>query len=407
MSPVIKSLLEILTAIGLAILSLATYSCFKGAVYVSPYSVAEITAPPCVRVGLSKYLCVNRVEISTDGLCEVTDEEGKEQVEMYNNLAGVLITAKETEIFIGDRNSKKSVIRIKPIERLPISVGGNAYYGDIIIYCTTKDLLSVVNEVGIEDYLAGVAGKEMSPSDPENALKAQIIAARTFAIYAARASIAQPGRRMFDLYDDIRSQVYGGISAETSYLRKLVDETRGVVLNYLGEVFKSYYSSTCGGYTEPAWEVFKGDRILTPLAGRRCDYCGTSKYSKWSATISEKDMLKKLFPDATNCFIASIRIGKLAPGGHITEIEIMITSPRGEQTFRLDANEDFRQKLGLPSTLFEIVRGGDKFEFTGKGKGHAVGLCQVGAINMGKNPIFTFTDILNYYYPSAEVVKIY
>ena len=108
--------------------------------------------------------------------------------------------------------------------------------------------LTLVNDVDLEDYLRGVVGKEMSLSRGEEALKAQVVAARTYALYEAKMrTLATVKGEKFDVYDDERSQVYGGQERETATAARLVDDTRGEFVIYGSRLVKTFFSSTCGG----------------------------------------------------------------------------------------------------------------------------------------------------------------
>lgn len=135
-----------------------------------------------------------------------------------------------------------------------IQVGSRAYRGDVQFVLNTRGLINVVNVIPLEDYLRGVVPMELSPSGFPSleALKAQAVAARSYAL--ARRSINQSDA--FDLRDDARSQVYGGLSAENPLSSRAVEETRGQIAEYAGEPIEALYTSTCGGRTENNDAVF-------------------------------------------------------------------------------------------------------------------------------------------------------
>ncbi|HEU4390522.1 MAG TPA: SpoIID/LytB domain-containing protein, partial [Blastocatellia bacterium] len=168
---------------------------------------------------------------------------------------------------IRDRGNSppKPTDRIQPrsaIEDPLIKVGDRSYRGEIEVAVNRRGLLNVVNVVPLEDYLRGVVPSEISPTSfPElEALKAQAIAARTYAV----ARSATPGLYKdegFDLTDDARSQVYGGYSAEHPLTNRAVEETRGLVATYGGKPIEALYTSTCGGHTENSDAVFPGEPV--------------------------------------------------------------------------------------------------------------------------------------------------
>lgn len=133
---------------------------------------------------------------------------------------------------------------------------GNQYRGIFVLKATKKGLV-LVNVLNLEDYLMGVVPKELSPDifNAYEALKAQAVAARTYAI----KNLGSYGDLGFDVYDTPQSQVYGGLSAEHPLSSRAVEETRGEVAVYKGKLINALYTSTCGGMTEDASNVFEGE----------------------------------------------------------------------------------------------------------------------------------------------------
>jgi stage II sporulation protein D len=176
--------------------------------------------------------------------------EGRKQL-----LVGVRMTiapADQAENHFGLREAS----RLSPSRQSAapiILVGGRPYRGEISLALNRRGLLDVINTLPLEDYLRGVVPAELSPVGfPElEALKAQAIAARSYAL-------SRLGRAEFDLTDDARSQVYGGVLVEHPLSDRAVEETRGIVAVYQGEPIEALYSSTCGGQTENNEAIFSG-----------------------------------------------------------------------------------------------------------------------------------------------------
>jgi stage II sporulation protein D len=145
--------------------------------------------------------------------------------------------------------------------------GGKPYRGRIEVFADPRGTLTVVNVVGLEDYVRGVVPKELSPGAwPElEALKAQAVAARTYAVRNTGAFRSQG----FDLLPTTRSQVYGGRSAEHPLADRAVAETHGLVATHAGRPINALYTSTCGGRTENAEEIFGGEPVPY-LRAREC-----------------------------------------------------------------------------------------------------------------------------------------
>ena len=145
----------------------------------------------------------------------------------------------------------------------PVRFNDKPYRGRIEVFANLHGALTVVNVIGLEDYVRGVVPNELSYPALE-AMKAQAIAARTYAV-KNRGQFAAEG---FDLLPTTRSQVYRGLTSETSLASQAVDQTRGVIATYKGEPINALYTSTCGGRTEDVENIF--NERMPYLRGREC-----------------------------------------------------------------------------------------------------------------------------------------
>src|SRR5690349_16813788 len=136
----------------------------------------------------------------------------------------------------------------------PVRYNERPYRGRIEVFTNLRGSLTVVNELGLEDYVRGVVANELSPGGYPaiEALKAQAIAARTYALKNRGQFMAQG----FDLLPTTRSQVYRGLTSENPLSTRAVDETRGMIATYNGEPINALYTSTCGGRTEDSEKIF-------------------------------------------------------------------------------------------------------------------------------------------------------
>lgn len=135
-----------------------------------------------------------------------------------------------------------------------VSVKNKWYRGNLMIQ-NKGGKLTVINNVGIEDYIKGVLPSEMPSGWESEALKAQAIAARSFAL----ANLGKRAKYGYDLNDTTEDQVYGGASAETSKTNQLVDDTKGLVLIYDTKIIPAYYSASAGGQTINASAAWGSD----------------------------------------------------------------------------------------------------------------------------------------------------
>jgi SpoIID/LytB domain protein len=153
--------------------------------------------------------------------------------------------------------------------------GAGSYRGRLEFRPGIFSGVNAINAVGLEDYVAGVVARESPSSWPQEALKAQAVAARTYAITTSRAE------GEFDQYADTRSQVYGGIAAETASTNEAVTATRGQVVTYEGEPVVTYFFSTSGGRTEDVENSFVGSDPKPWLKSVKDPYDDVSPKHRW------------------------------------------------------------------------------------------------------------------------------
>jgi stage II sporulation protein D len=151
-------------------------------------------------------------------------------------------------------------------QNTPVRFNDRPYRGRLEVFTNLRGSLTVVNELGLEDYVRGVVANELSPGGYPaiEAQKAQAIAARTYAL----RNLGQFRSQGFDLLPTTRSQVYRGLISENSLSTRAVDETRGLVASYHGEPINALYTSTCGGRTEDSENIFNDP--IPYLRGHEC-----------------------------------------------------------------------------------------------------------------------------------------
>lgn len=319
-------------------------------------------------------------------------------IEQGQGLQKSTISVTNSGIKIGNRNYDNSELRITSLRDGDIELNNVRYRGEIRILQQFNNKFSVIEETDLESFIAGVLGSEMMPSWNEEALRAQAVTARTYALYKKK-------KRRDEVYHlDMLELAYRGMAGETTRLNKIVQETKGVVMVYNWNIFPSYFHSTCGGHTEDSSHVF-GKDSMPPLSGVVCNYCNKSKYSRWSTDINKSDIEKRL--RESNIYVSNINtIKTLDPGvgNHGARVEIISANGSKE----MNAN-DFRLLVGpnyLYSTAFNSRNNGKSITFSGRGWGHGVGLCQYGAQAMAEKG-FKWTAILEYYYPKINLVRVY
>ena len=330
-----------------------------------------------------------------------------------------------------------------------ISVDGKEYRGSIILKKDSNGLLTVINRVDLEDYIASVIAVEMSPSFNIEALKAQAVCARTYAL----RFMGKHKSYGFDMCSSTDCQAYKGVSVESDTTNCAARETAGVVMKYNGQLIEAVYSATSGGYTEDVKYVW-GSNIpyLTAVEDK---YESKSVYgSSWEKEISVEKateiMNNKGYDIGT---VTNIEVTEATEHG--TATKLVVTGTNGEKTFTkegcrlafgtvtlsqaftvtpvsstekaepvyaygghklsgnitvLSAKGTSKLKLNNVSIMGNTIRNysesiqGDAtgFLFTGRGFGHLVGLSQNGANGMA-DAGFTYDQILKHYYKGIEL----
>lgn len=293
--------------------------------------------------------------------------------------------------------------------------GRRRYRGWLRLVRRTPDSGCVINVVDVEDYLPGVVMAEMPASFQPAALRAQAIAARTFAWYKKRTY--GPGHD-WDLSNNESSQVYHGLATETTPGLRAANDTTGIVCAWAapeGErIFPTYYSSTCGGVTQPVPRA-NGESDVPALAGDvSCDFCADSRAFRWPPVVIPKqqisDRLHERYARSLAAIgpITAVTISRRTAKGRPTHLQV---ADEAGQRIELDVN-DFRLGVDptgrvLKSGYFTPVDQVDAIQFAdGRGLGHGWGMCQYGANGLAKAGK-TATEILQFYYPGCRLVRAY
>jgi stage II sporulation protein D len=325
-------------------------------------------------------------------------------------------------IWAGQQLFKTKHLIIQPKHNQPFAINDNQKYrgGLELIINSGSRTMTVINNVSMETYLAGVVASEMPSYWEMEALKAQAIAARTYCLYI-KTKFGK--NRNWDVKTTQANQVYKGVNAETVRTNDAVNSTCGMVLCCQQESgdcepFPAYYSSACGGHTEDSENVF-GDKFES-LKGVNCAYCRTTtrpslfywpdvKFDKKTVSDNILERYPSLKELGTIEKIEAVK--KSEYENKFTRItSVKLTGSTGKTGF-LRA-EDLRLAIDSSGTKIQsacctIVSLDKEFLFVaGKGFGHGVGLCQYGAREMARQGN-TAEQILSFYYPDNRIKTLY
>lgn len=275
----------------------------------------------------------------------------------------------------------------------PITVGDSQVRGSVEVLLHEGRVV-VVNEIAMEVYLAAVLGSEMMPSFHPEALKAQAVASRTYALRKRLETADKP----YDLGATVLSQVYEGIHREDPRTRAAVEATAGEVLVFGHEPIEAYFFSSCGGKTATGEEALGRD--LPYLVSVSCQEEMVLQRNRWNLRLSPADLGKRLGGIGE---VRSLQAERTSTG---RVASLTAETPSGRRRI---SGAEFRRRLGyetLRSLQFAIERKGGAYVFEGSGFGHGAGLCQWGAQAAGLAGK-SHREILGHYYPGAEIRKMY
>jgi stage II sporulation protein D len=266
-------------------------------------------------------------------------------------------------------------------------VGAGGYRGNFEIW-SGQHGLHIINELPLEDYVAGVVKAETGDNWAYEALKAQAVIVRTYVIFQKHKNRG----KQFHVTSSVLHQVYKGKNADTLVTRA-VRETAGEILTYNREPIVAYYHSTSGGRTELPEEVFGSSYPY--LTSVHTD-CNLSPLCLWARRVP----LGEIEDAAGIAGIEDVRVVSHTATGRVREVEIVSRSGTAAYLAK-----DLRRILGwkrLPSTWFTLRVARDTAVFEGKGYGHGVGLDQWGALEMALHDK-DYREIVSFFYPGTEI----
>ncbi|MDC3160630.1 SpoIID/LytB domain-containing protein [Prochlorococcus sp. AH-716-G04] len=294
-------------------------------------------------------------------------------VKKENNRTSLFFDRNKQKIY--DLKNKVKFV-VKSSDGRGIWVGQKRYSGILNILVLDSEIL-VINILGIEKYLSSVVGSEMPAKWPLEALKAQAIASRTYAL-------KQKGNPIYDIDSTQKNQVYNGLESRTYQTVRAVRSTRSLVLTYKNKLINALFHSSSGGMTENSQDVWKNEY---PYLSSVRDFDRNNPKLQWKKKFSSGE-LQKLFPEIGG--INKIEILNITNTGRVKNVKIF-----GKYGSDQISGVDIRKRMNLKSTFMRFKFIEDKkyisdndnsnipIEKTlivfGQGSGHGVGMSQWGA----------------------------
>lgn len=303
---------------------------------------------------------------------------------------------------VGREKLRSEVLVIRPAAKVgELSLDGRRYRGALELRHKSGGL-TAVNIVPVDDYLRSVVPEEMPVDWPAEAIKAQSVAARSFAL-ASRGRHASEG---YDLCTTTHCQLYTGTAAEKSASNAAIKATRGEVLTYGGKPIEALFHTDSGGMTENSEDVW-GSHVPYLRAAKDTP----AKTMPWTKTISRADLERKLaakghaIGKVRSLVLSPLTIGRSAKD-RTTSGRVKTMTVKGTKGTATLSGTTWRSLLGLKSTLFDAKLTKDAVTFTGYGSGHGLGISQWGAERMAAKGA-SYAEILHHYYTGTTLQQLY
>lgn len=397
---------------------------------VRPYAAGERPMRVLVASGVSSLHLRPQMDVAIEGA------EGGARLAVVSSGAKLTLTPSGDRVRLTGPglHLTKNSLRIAPVGDdlgTVLSVRGGwgrrGVYPGVLHIVSAPGGLRVVEHVDLETYAAGVVASEMPSYFPPEALKAQAIAARTYALCHLGGHTAEGA----DICARVHCQAYGGVPSRGAPALAAARETAGQILSWKGVVVDALYHAACGGSTAPAWEVRQG-KLLPYLCGGpdkpdagdvEAPYCSVDHKIRWTVRLpweKTETLLKANLgtvlsqPGLSPGRLDGLRLMRNTATGRAQWLKVYTDTG----TYRV-RGDDVRWVFGtgrpgakgLRSSAFEMTAERepgsrpDAFVFDGVGHGHGIGLCQWGARGRalsGQNA----SEILGAYYPGATVVDL-
>ncbi len=280
---------------------------------------------------------------------------------------------------------------------------GYKYYGDFEYVRRTGDKLTVINAIDIEDYVKGILPYEMSSNWPIEALKAQAVCARTFAVNNFNANSSYG----FDVTNDTFSQAYRGTNLANANSDSAVDATAGQYITYNGRLISALYSSSFGGGSENSENVFTN--TLPYLRGKLDPFEAASDSingkSSWTFRYTKGELTT--FVNRVGHSLSTIKSLEVTYSDTGNAIGLKFTDVNGRvATITKGACQSFcTGTMGMYSIHFTAVDNGSSITFNGGGWGHSCGMSQFGAYAMARSYGYTYDQIIGFYYTGVALSR--
>jgi len=411
-------------AAGVILLGMLIGSCARIEVGEVPGEVPAASVVPAIRVGIA--VEVRRAEFGGGGALVGREPDGRVVLRIP---AGTMVSFESGDgstVLLPREGGRVAAglptVMPEEVNGL-VRVNGRDYRGVVTVLPGARGL-TVVNAVDVESYVLGVVNAEMGRrgTREQAALAAQAVVSRTVAVRA----LGRGRLRGYDVSGTVQDQAYGGVGAELDQGHRAVEDTRGEVLTFAGTVIDAFFSSTCGGRTTEAGEIFAG-AAGHPYLPTQSDvdpsgtaWCVISPRFTWKESWTGEELartLQETLPAGPGARVRpenlrDVVVTERTRSGRVARLLVSIGGASAEADAR-SVRQVLRPLSGglLRSSAFRLqaTRRGDRLVALvadGGGAGHGVGLCQWGAVGRARAGI-GYREILSAYFPGTTVQRHY
>ncbi|MGA3054818.1 MAG: SpoIID/LytB domain-containing protein [Candidatus Korobacteraceae bacterium] len=331
----------------------------------------------------------NRAQLRTCATCTAS------------TITAAALRATGSKLDIGGNKSSFSELRVSGAYQMN-AAGDPPLRADFPIEIRAGDNhLLITAFLPMEEYIAGVLAGETGNFKSDEALKAMAVAARTYAMHFGSRHALEG----FDFCDTTHCQDLR-IAGIDAHLRSIAEATAGEVLWYDGEPAATYYHANCGGTTEDGHFVLGNNEPPAPFLVQHSDqYCVRNGSTQWRTEVAKRELQRALAADGIVVpgTLRTVSVLHRTPSGRVEFLRVT-----GSSTITVPA-VTFRSAIGrhigwdrMKSNWYDVSDAGDRLTFHGRGSGHGVGLCQVGAEVMGEEG-HSYREILSFYYPGTRL----
>jgi stage II sporulation protein D len=370
-----------------------------GCLLFALFSSSAFAAVPSVKVLIAKSL--NNVVVEGMDLRKTIHTHRRSQ--QYNGRKTISFNCRPGPRKLSMRQTPLLVASLSSPTGL-ISWGKKKYQGELQLLSDSQSKsCDLVNSIPLEAYITTLLAKEMHGSWPVEALKAQAVAARTYAFERLRKPISS---RLYDLESSEKDQVSGSFFDATENTLRASKETEGeILIGPTGKISPAFFHSKCGGKTLRPDQVWGG--VEEGYRSVNCTFCQKTGMKDWNGKIRNTKLvgmidrvLKKYYSD--NIGDSNI---KIMPDS-MANSELRLYAGDRLHIVKKSYLRNLAGREVLPSNNFIMSMKNDQVHVEGQGYGHGVGLCQLGALELAKRG-YDYRQILSFYFPRHKIKTAY